>query len=102
MSDLLIHNCHVLAFAEANKAEIQRNQDILVQAGKILAIQPTAPVDTSPHGMVIEAHEMLAMPGLINCHAHVPMVLFRGLVEDVSVHRWFNEMPFVGMSIDAI
>jgi 5-methylthioadenosine/S-adenosylhomocysteine deaminase len=34
---------------------------------------------------------MLAMPGLINTHAHVPMVIFRGLAEDVSLERWFNE-----------
>ncbi|HXV44491.1 MAG TPA: amidohydrolase, partial [Anaerolineae bacterium] len=32
-----------------------------------------------------------AMPGLINTHAHVPMVIFRGLAEDVSIERWFNE-----------
>jgi 5-methylthioadenosine/S-adenosylhomocysteine deaminase len=31
------------------------------------------------------------MPGLINTHAHVPMVIFRGLAEDVSIERWFNE-----------
>ena len=34
---------------------------------------------------------MVAMPGLINTHAHVPMVIFRGLAEDVSLERWFNE-----------
>ena len=33
----------------------------------------------------------LLIPGLINTHAHVPMVLFRGLAEDVSVESWFNE-----------
>ena len=91
MSDLLIHNCHALIFAELNQPEILRNQDILVQAGKITAIRPTAPVDPSQHESIIEAREMLAIPGLINCHAHVPMVLFRGLAEDVSVNRWFNE-----------
>jgi len=34
---------------------------------------------------------MLAMPGLINTHAHVPMSIFRGLAEDVSIEKWFNE-----------
>jgi 5-methylthioadenosine/S-adenosylhomocysteine deaminase len=34
---------------------------------------------------------MLAMPGLINTHSHVPMVIFRGLAEDVPIERWFNE-----------
>jgi 5-methylthioadenosine/S-adenosylhomocysteine deaminase len=31
------------------------------------------------------------MPGLINTHAHTPMVIFRGLAEDVPIERWFNE-----------
>ena len=91
MTDLLIHNCHVLLTDTPNHPEIRHNQDIWVQDGKITAIQPTAPVDERQHGTIIEANEMLALPGLINCHAHVPMVLFRGLVEDVSVKRWFNE-----------
>ena len=34
---------------------------------------------------------MLAMPGLINTHAHVPMVLFRGMAEDIPLDRWFND-----------
>jgi 5-methylthioadenosine/S-adenosylhomocysteine deaminase len=34
---------------------------------------------------------MLTMPGLINTHSHVPMVIFRGLAEDVSLEKWFNE-----------
>ena len=44
-----------------------------------------------PPGEIVEAHGFLATPGLINTHAHVPMVLFRGLAEDVSVQRWFND-----------
>jgi 5-methylthioadenosine/S-adenosylhomocysteine deaminase len=31
------------------------------------------------------------MPGLINTHAHVAMVLFRGLAEDVAFRPWFND-----------
>jgi 5-methylthioadenosine/S-adenosylhomocysteine deaminase len=34
---------------------------------------------------------MVAMPGLINTHSHVPMVIFRGLAEDVSLETWFND-----------
>jgi 5-methylthioadenosine/S-adenosylhomocysteine deaminase len=34
---------------------------------------------------------MLAMPGLVNTHAHVPMGIFRGLAEDVDLATWFNE-----------
>jgi len=91
MYDLIIYNCHVLIMTGEGQPEIRRNQDIIIDEGEILRIQPTDPAETAQVHRVIEAHEMLAMPGLINTHAHVPMVIFRGLAEDVSIERWFNE-----------
>jgi 5-methylthioadenosine/S-adenosylhomocysteine deaminase len=91
MYDLIIRNCHALITSAGQRLEIQRNRDIVVDAGKIVDLQPTGGVDTGRAHEIIEANEMLAMPGLINTHAHVPMVIFRGLAEDVSIERWFNE-----------
>ncbi len=91
MYDLIILNCHALTFTTKGKPQIQRNQDIIIDEGKILKIQDTDPLDTAQAHRVLEANEMLAIPGLINTHAHVPMVIFRGLAEDVSIERWFNE-----------
>ncbi|GAB4423086.1 MAG: amidohydrolase [Anaerolineae bacterium] len=91
MHDLIIHNCHALVPGDDGLPTVRRNQDILVDGGKIAAIQPTDPAATAQAHEWVEAHEMLAMPGLINTHAHVPMVIFRGLAEDVSIERWFNE-----------
>jgi 5-methylthioadenosine/S-adenosylhomocysteine deaminase len=34
----------------------------------------------------IDAHGQWILPGLINGHSHVPMVLFRGLAEDFSLN----------------
>jgi 5-methylthioadenosine/S-adenosylhomocysteine deaminase len=87
MYDLIIHNCHILT----PEADIQRNCDLVVDAGQIVAIQPAGQADLGQAHEILEANEMLAMPGLINTHAHVPMVIFRGLAEDVSIERWFNE-----------
>ncbi len=91
MYDLIIPNYHALITSDKNSPLIQRNYDIVIDAGKIIDLQPTGSVDTGQAHEVIEAGEMLAMPGLINTHAHVPMVIFRGLAEDVSIERWFNE-----------
>jgi 5-methylthioadenosine/S-adenosylhomocysteine deaminase len=91
MYDLVIYNCQALTFTGDGRPEIQRNQDIIIDEGQILAVQPSDALATAQAHRVIEAHEMLAMPGLINTHAHVPMVIFRGLAEDVSLERWFNE-----------
>jgi 5-methylthioadenosine/S-adenosylhomocysteine deaminase len=67
------------------------NHDILIKGHRIEAIQPTGGANPSHFREVIEADGLIAMPGLINTHAHVPMVLFRGLAEDVTIDRWFNE-----------
>jgi len=88
---LLIANAHVLTFDAQANVEILRNHDILIHGREIAAILPTDPTRRGAVDEVIDAHEQLAAPGLINCHAHVPMVLFRGLAEDVAVHRWFND-----------
>ena len=91
MHDLIIHNCHALIYTDQSSPTIRRNCDIIIDKGKILSIQPANPANIAQAQEVIEANEMLAMPGLINTHAHVPMVIFRGLAEDVAIERWFNE-----------
>lgn len=90
MTDTLIRDCHALVPDASGSLTIARHQDILVRGNRIAELRPTGqPVE--PGVTVLEGHRMLAMPGLINTHAHVPMVLFRGLAEDVPIERWFNE-----------
>ncbi len=92
MSELLIQNTSVLQIAaDGSSCSILENHDILVQGKYIQAVQPTGQVDASHFKQVIDGSYLLTMPGLINCHAHSPMVLFRGLAEDVNVAEWFND-----------
>ncbi|MEZ4707384.1 MAG: amidohydrolase [Caldilineaceae bacterium] len=94
MHDLRIYNCHVLHVDPATGCKITENQDILIDGAQITTIQPS-PVDSleapPPAHQTIAGRGMLAIPGLINTHAHAPMVIFRGLAEDVSIEKWFNE-----------
>jgi 5-methylthioadenosine/S-adenosylhomocysteine deaminase len=39
----------------------------------------------------IDAKGKVALPGLINCHTHVAMTLFRGLAEDKPLDAWLRE-----------
>ena len=91
MDNLLIRDCDVLLFNEDSKTTIGTNFDILVMGQRIAAVEPTGQVRSENTGEVIDARGLLAIPGLINTHAHVPMVLFRGLVEDVEISAWFND-----------
>ncbi len=106
MSTLLIQNANVLTIAaEAPVAHVLHAHDVLIRGNRIEAIQPTGQADPSQFDSVIRADGQLLMPGLINTHAHVPMVLFRGLAEDVSIDRWFNDYIWAleaNLSADAV
>ena len=91
MFDLLIQDTHVLHVSLDGELRVLRDHDIAVEGNRIAAVEPTRTIEPGRAREVIKAHGMVAMPGLINTHAHVPMVIFRGLAEDVSLERWFNE-----------
>jgi len=90
MAQKIIKNCDLLSF-EYGKAEVVTGQDILIKEDAILAIGNTGSLKHEPNIETIKADGLLAVPGFINTHAHVPMVLFRNLAEDVTPQAWFND-----------
>lgn len=92
MQDLVISNCRVLRFGADGSPRIEEGRDIIIEQGRIAGIVETGSrAATDPAPRRVNAGGMLALPGLINTHAHVPMVLFRGLGEDVAMEKWFND-----------
>ena len=89
--DTIITNCDALVPAVDGGVTIRKACDIFIRNGRIESIQDTTDHAPDAAALIIDARGMLAMPGLINTHAHAPMVIFRGLAEDVSIERWFNE-----------
>lgn len=95
MTGLLLQNCDILQL-ENRQVKIIQHQDIVVIQNKISAINnhPSVNKDKEYFDEIIDCDGLLATPGFINTHTHIPMVLFRGLVEDVSVQAWFNDYIF--------
>jgi 5-methylthioadenosine/S-adenosylhomocysteine deaminase len=92
MSDILLQNAMVLNIdPDGKRASVLREHDVLIGGQRIEAVQPTGQADASHFRTVIDATDKLVMPGMINTHAHVPMVIFRGLAEDVTIDKWFND-----------
>lgn len=91
MVETIIRNCDALLSADSGRLTIRKACDILISDGRIETIRDTTPFGEDSASEIIDARGMLAMPGLINTHAHAPMVIFRGLAEDVSIEKWFNE-----------
>jgi 5-methylthioadenosine/S-adenosylhomocysteine deaminase len=90
MRDLVLHNCDVLQLQDGQPV-LLTGQNITVRGNLIHKIEPAADSPAMTSNEVLDASGLLAIPGLINTHAHVPMVLFRGLAEDVSINAWFND-----------
>src|SRR5215203_2732642 len=42
----------------------------------------------------INAYGKVITPGLINGHTHIPMVLFRGLADDLDLQEWLTKYIF--------
>ena len=89
---ILIKNCTVLTFDET-KPKFLSNRDILIQGHLISSIALTGSFENEDVNQ-IDADGMLAIPGMINTHAHVPMVLFRNAGPDLNANDWFNKIIF--------
>jgi 5-methylthioadenosine/S-adenosylhomocysteine deaminase len=90
MTQVLIRGCDLLLLSEEG-AQIATGQDIAIEGNRIAGVEPTGQRIVPEGTKLVPAEHLLAVPGLINTHAHTAMVLFRGLVEDVTIDAWFNE-----------
>ena len=68
---------------------------IAVKGDTIVAVGPRHEVEakySAPE--TIDAHGKMIVPGFINGHTHVPMTLFRGLHDDVTLDEWLRKYIF--------
>jgi len=74
---------------------IYQDGSVAVRGDSIVAVGPRAEVE-SRYGaaQVIDAHGNLVLPGFVNWHTHVPMTLFRGLHDDVTLNDWLYKYIF--------
>ena len=63
-----------------------------VTDGKISYLSKEAPEEQPKE--IVNGEGMVLMPGLINCHTHLPMSPLRGYADDVSLQSWLNDYIF--------
>ena len=68
---------------------------VAVDGSRIVAVGPAAEIAAGYSGRaVIDATGQVVLPGLINTHTHAPMVLYRGLADDLALMDWLQQYIF--------
>src|SRR5882672_7106585 len=61
----------------------------------IVAVGPRADIEAKYDAkQTIDAKNSLVLPGFVNGHTHVPMTLFRGIHDDVTLNDWLYKYIF--------
>jgi len=68
---------------------------IAIDGADILAVGPAADIAARYRGAEqINASGSVVIPGLINTHTHAPMVMYRGLADDLPLQDWLTKYIF--------
>ncbi|MEO5697451.1 MAG: amidohydrolase family protein, partial [Burkholderiaceae bacterium] len=88
MPTLLIRNARVLVTMDAQRREIDDGA-VYVRDNEIEAVGPSAELPASADE-VIDAHDQIVMPGLVNTHHHMFQTLTRAVpaVQDCALFDW--------------
>lgn len=93
MLDTLLYNATVLTLN--SDFAIYRPGMVGIQAERIeIAASGEAKAGLPEARTAIDVEGAILMPGLVNAHTHLPMVLFRGLADDLPLMTWLNDYMF--------
>ncbi|MFJ6081904.1 amidohydrolase [Streptomyces sp. NPDC092369] len=91
-ADVIITGCTVLTHDDQERIGFEEDAALVVRDGLVESVTTAAAVEGTPAVERIDARGQVAMPGLINCHTHAPMVALRGVAEDLPTEEWFNDV----------
>jgi 5-methylthioadenosine/S-adenosylhomocysteine deaminase len=92
-ADLIVTGGIVVAMDGART--IYHDGAVVVKGDTIVAVGPRSEIEAKHAASdTIDARGKLILPGLINGHTHVPMTLFRGLHDDVTLDDWLRKYIF--------
>ena len=83
---------HVCVVTMDDRMSVWTDAFVGVTDGKISYLSKHAPEEKPDQ--IIDATGMVLMPGLINCHTHLPMQLLRGYADDLKLQEWLNDYIF--------
>lgn len=88
-ADIVIKNCMILTMGELG---IVKQGLIALKDGKIIYVGREIEAPAFDAEETIDGRRGIVMPGLINCHTHAAMTLFRSIAEDRNLDEWLREV----------
>ena len=90
---LIVTNAIVVTMNPAGA--VIRQGAVAVDGADIVAVGPAMDVTTRFRAKeTIDAAGQIVLPGLVNTHTHAPMVLYRGLADDLALSEWLEKYIF--------
>jgi 5-methylthioadenosine/S-adenosylhomocysteine deaminase len=75
--------------------EIVENGAVAIDGTDLVAVGPVADIMARFRARdTIDARGQIVLPGLVNTHTHAPMVLYRGLADDLALSEWLEKYIF--------
>ena len=72
--------------------EVLTNTAVVIQGSQIIDVVPADSVArTYPDAKIQRLEGQVLIPGLVNAHGHSPMVLMRGLADDLPLMEWLSQ-----------
>lgn len=91
--DLIVYNAIVVTMDAA--ARVLPRGAVAIRGNQIVAVQTAEAIASSFSAKeTIDAEGQIVMPGLVNTHGHAPMVLYRGLADDLALMEWLQNYIF--------
>ena len=92
-ADLLVLGGTIVTMDQTRR--IIEDGGIAISNGRIVAVGSRADIEPRyTSRQRVNATGKVVTPGLINGHTHVPMVLFRGLADDLDLQEWLTKYIF--------
>src|SRR3954453_9861159 len=68
---------------------------VAIEGTDIVDVDTPAAIAAKYQGAdAIDARDQIVLPGLINTHSHAPMVMYRGLADDLALMDWLQKYIF--------
>ncbi len=87
---LVLENGLILCDPSTSEPEIHSRT--LISGDIIASLNTNEKINGSPQ--VVDCSNCLIIPGLVNCHVHSAMSMFRGLADDLPLETWLNQFIF--------